>query len=53
MIIKTRNKYKLMAYWLLTTHGVALFPIGVFIWTWKRRKKTQQPFLCVLNFYIV
>ena len=27
-----------MAYWLLTTHGVALFPIGVFIWTWKRRK---------------
>ena len=28
--------------WLLTTHGVALFPMGVFIWSWKRRKDASS-----------
>ena len=34
-----------MTYWLLITHGVALFPIGTFLWTWKRREKMQQQYL--------
>ena len=31
-----------MAYWLLITHGVALFPIGVFLWTWKKTKRCRS-----------
>ena len=42
-----------MAYWLLTTHGVALFPIGVFIWTWKRRKDAAAIFMCIKFLYCV
>ena len=41
-----------MAYWLLTTHGVALFLL-VYFYGLGKDEKTQQPFLCVLNFYIV
>ena len=42
-----------MAYWLLTTHGVALFPIGVFIWTWKRRKDAAAIFMSIKFLYCV
>ena len=40
-----------MAYWLLTTHGVALFPIGVFLWTWKRRKDMASIFMVIKFLY--
>ena len=40
-----------MAYWLLTTHGVALFPIGVFLWTWKRRKDMASIFMIIKFLY--
>ena len=42
-----------MAYWLLITHGVALFPIGVFLWTWKRRKDAAAIFMCIKFLYCV
>ena len=42
-----------MAYWLLTTHGVALFPIGVFLWTWKRRKDAAAIFMAIKFLYCV
>jgi len=42
-----------MAYWLLTTHGVALFPIGVCIWTWKRRKDAASIFMVIKFLYAV
>ena len=42
-----------MAYWLLTTHGVALFPIGVFLWTWKRRKDAAAIFMTIKFLYCV
>ena len=40
-----------MAYWLLTTHGVALFPISVFLWTWKRRKDMASIFMVIKYLY--
>ena len=42
-----------MVYWLLTTHGVALFPIGVCIWTWKRRKDAASIFMVIKFLYAV
>ena len=42
-----------MAYWLLTTHGVALFPIGVFLWSWKQRKDTASLFMLIKFLYCV
>jgi len=40
-----------MAYWLLTTHGVALFPIGMYLWSWKRRKDTSSIFMFIKFLY--
>ncbi len=40
-----------MAYWLLTTHGVALFPMCVFLWNWKRRKDTPSIFMLIKFLY--
>lgn len=38
-------------HWLLTTHSVALFPIGVFIWSWKRRKDAASIFMLIKFLY--
>ena len=40
-----------IAHWLLTTHAVALFPMGVFIWTWKKRKDTSSIFMLIKFIY--
>ena len=37
--------------WLLITHGFALFPMGMFIWNWKRRKDTPSIFMLVKFLY--
>ena len=39
------------SHWLLTTHGVALFPMGVFLWNWKRRKDTPSIFMLIKFLY--
>ena len=42
-----------MAYWLLTTHCFAFFPIGIFLWSWKRRKDTTSIFMLLKFLYCV
>jgi hypothetical protein len=42
-----------MAYWLLITHFFAFFPIGVFLWSWKRRKDTASIFMLIKFLYCV
>jgi hypothetical protein len=42
-----------MAYWLLTTHCFAIFPIGVFLWSWKRRKDATSIFMLIKFLYCV
>jgi hypothetical protein len=42
-----------MTYWLLTTHGAAFFPIGVFLWSWKRRKDPASIFMLIKFLYCV
>ena len=42
-----------MAYWLLITHGVALFPMCVFLWNWKRRKDNPSIFMLIKFLYCV
>lgn len=39
--------------WLLVTHAVALFPMGVFIWSWKMRKDPTSIFMLVKFIYAV
>ncbi len=39
--------------WLLITHGVALFPMGVFIWSWKRRKDASSIYMLIKFIYAV
>jgi len=39
--------------WLLITHGAALFPMGVFIWSWKRRKDASSIFMLIKFIYAV
>lgn len=38
-------------HWLLTTHAVALFPMGVFLWSWKRRKDTASVYMLIKFIY--
>ncbi len=40
-------------HWLLTTHAVAVFPMGVFMWSWKRRKDVASIFMLVKFIYAV
>ena len=40
-----------MDQWLLTTHSVALFPIGIFILSWKTRKDTSSIFMLIKFLY--
>ena len=40
-----------MAYWLLTTHCVSLFPMAIFLWSWKRRKDTASIFMFIKFLY--
>ena len=40
-----------ISHWLLTTHAVALFPMGVFLWNWKRRKDTASIFMLIKFIY--
>ena len=40
-----------MAYWLLTTHCFAIFPIGIFLWNWKRRRDTPSIFMLIKFLY--
>lgn len=42
-----------MAYWLLTTHLFALFPMGTFLWSWKRRKDQAAIFMLIKFLYLV
>lgn len=42
-----------MVYWLLTTHGIAIFPIGVFLWSWKIRKDPASIFMLIKFLYCV
>ncbi len=42
-----------MAYWLLTTHIVAFFPIGMFLWSWKQRKDPSSIFMLIKFLYCV
>ena len=39
------------SHWLLTTHSVALFPMGVFLWNWKMRKDTSSIFMFIKFLY--
>ena len=39
------------SHWLLTTHSVALFPMGVFLWNWKMRKDTASIFMFIKFLY--
>jgi hypothetical protein len=40
-------------HWLLTTHSVALFPMGIFLWNWKMRKDTASIFMFIKFLYAV
>ena len=40
-----------MDHWLLTTHSAALFPMGVFLWNWKRRKDMPSIFMFIKFIY--
>ena len=40
-----------LAYWLLVTHCFALFPMGVFLWNWKRRKDTASIYMLIKFIY--
>jgi hypothetical protein len=42
-----------MAYWLLITHSVALFPLGVFLWSWKMRRDTASIYMFIKFLYCV
>lgn len=42
-----------MAYWLLTTHLFAIFPICVFLWSWKRRRDHVSIFMLIKFIYAV
>ena len=42
-----------MNQWLLSTHSVALFPIGIFIFSWKTRKDTSSIFMLIKFLYAV
>jgi hypothetical protein len=42
-----------MNHWLLITHSVALFPIGVYILSWKIRKDTSSVFMLIKFLYAV
>ena len=42
-----------MAYWLLTTHLFAIFPIGIFLFSWKQRKDHVSIFMLVKFIYAV
>ena len=42
-----------MNHWLLTTHSAALFPMGVFLWSWKTRKDTASIFMFIKFLYAV
>ena len=39
--------------WLLITHTASLFPIGVFLWSWKQRKDPCSIFLLIKFVYCV
>ncbi len=39
------------SHWLLTTHSVALFPLGVFLWNWKMRKDAPSIFMFIKFIY--
>ena len=40
-----------MNQWLLSTHSVALFPMGVFILNWKVRRDTPSIFMLIKFLY--
>jgi len=40
-----------MAYWLLTTHAFAFFPMCIFLWSWKSRKDTASIFMLIKFLY--
>jgi hypothetical protein len=40
-----------MAYWLLITHSIALFPLTIFLWSWKRRRDTASVFMFIKFLY--
>lgn len=42
-----------MGYWLLTTHLFAIFPISVFLWSWKRRKDYVSILMFIKFLYAV
>ena len=42
-----------MDHWLLTTHSAALFPMGVFLWSWKRRKDMASIYMFIKFLYAV
>jgi hypothetical protein len=42
-----------MAYWLLTTHCFAFFPMAIFLWSWKRRKDPASIFMLIKFIYLV
>ena len=42
-----------MAYWLLTSHIFAVFPIACFLWSWKRRKDHVSIFMLIKFIYMV
>lgn len=52
-MFKDLNIGLLMYYehWLLTTHAIALFPMGVFLWNWKKRKDIPSIFMLIKFIY--
>ena len=42
-----------MSYWVLITHSVALFPISIFLWSWKQRKDPASIFMLLKFIFCV
>jgi hypothetical protein len=47
------NKNMDVSYWLLITHTFSLFPITVFLWTYKRRKTPESIYMLIKFIYCV
>tara|TARA_Y100000996_G_scaffold411679_1_gene396292 strand:- start:714 stop:1403 length:690 start_codon:yes stop_codon:yes gene_type:complete len=42
-----------MSYWILLTHTASLFPIGVYLWSWKIRKDSASVYMFFHTIFVV
>ena len=42
-----------MSYWVLITHTIALYPISIFLWSWKQRKDPASIFMLLKFIFCV